>query len=208
MSPQPTNILHCERCGSIVYHEMGEIPRCCNAEMRHAAADYVWQIDECGMHRVPVNARSILEAIQLEHRDLHRRLADERTQWNLLEMPDEADFAATRLRLRNLRHDIRDHFLHEEKGGYLTHIVEVSPSLGPQVSRISDAHGDFLQRLGQLVDALNPDEPETWNESRADFGRFVRDLRAHEAFEMSLIPRAFNDEVQLTGEAIVSEIDD
>lgn len=202
MAFRALNVYHCEHCGSVMYHDdNGDVPHCCNAPMCRAASDFVWEIDEHGLHQVPLDARNVVQEIQLEHRELLRRIADERNRWNRIERPNPSDFAEKRLRLRGLRSDCAAHFLREEQGGYLNHILEASPRLEPEVGRLRADHRRFLARFDVLIDMLDPETPETWKETRADFGRLVHELRTHEAAEMSLVPRAFSDEVHLMGES-------
>jgi len=200
MALKQTTIYHCQHCGNVVYQEDDrEAPKCCGQEMVGVVADFVWELNEQSLRRVPQDTREIIRAIHTEHRDLLRRLCGERDRWNKLDDPTPEAFAEMRAHLHDLREHLAAHFASEECGGYLSHVVAAAPRFEREVTKLSGEHVEFLSRLDALIDGLKAEEPETWKEARADFGQLVVDLRCHEGAETSLVQSAFSDDVGAGG---------
>lgn len=197
MSNQRTSIFHCERCGNVVYEDepLAE-PRCCDTQMTKVVSEFVWEVDEQGIHKVSKGSGGIVNEIRAEHQDLIRRLAVERDAWNQIEKPTDANCAELHNRLCGFREQLAGHFAHEEQGGYLTHVLEAAPSLERQVAKLRLQHSDFLERLDNLISRLSVEPPESWKEARADFGKLTVELRGHEAAETALAQLAFSDSVE------------
>jgi hypothetical protein len=197
MSIPKTSIYHCETCGNVVYDdEHCGMPRCCDNEMVRAVSDFTWELNEQGVHKVAKTNDELVGAIHAEHRELIRRLAAERDTWNRIDSPTASNYSELRDQLCALRDELARHFAGEERGGYLAHVVEAAPRLERQVAKLCLQHADFLERLDNLIGRLSTELPESWRDTRADFGKLTVELRGHEAAETALAQIAMSDNVE------------
>lgn len=197
-TPQ-TSIYHCEKCGNVVYdEELCGSPRCCDSEMVRVVSDFTWELNEEGVHKVAKANDELVGAIHAEHRALIRRLAAARDAWNRIDSPTAANYSGLRSELCQLREELANHFAGEERGGYLAHVIAASPALERQVSKLCLQHTDFLERLDELINRLKSEQPDSWVDTRADFGRLTVELRGHEAAETALAQIAMSDNVETT----------
>jgi iron-sulfur cluster repair protein YtfE (RIC family) len=182
----------------VIYQEEDDrVPECCGEVMTRSAADFIWELDEQGLRKIPLKAQELLRTMQTEHRQLIKELMLERDRWNAIHAPCAVDYAEMHTRLGLLRDHLAVHFTGEEREGFLREALTVAPQLRQRATQLREEHRGFLEALDRLMANLRFDEPETWKESRSDFGRLVLDLRRHEGSENALVQNAFGAELGL-----------
>lgn len=92
---------------------------------------------------------------------------------------------------------LKQHFAHEEKGGYFHEVVEMAPRFAPTVTRLREEHiwlQEFIVELHyQSVHA--PASAVWWEAIRLDFTEFFTQFNKHEACENNLIQETYTQDI-------------
>jgi Hemerythrin HHE cation binding domain len=85
------------------------------------------------------------------------------------------------------------HFVHEEEGGYYSHVVEVAPWRTPAVDELKRQHGDLLRMVTRIArGARMANESSPWLEAvRREFAQFRRRIIEHEGKENRLVQEVY-----------------
>jgi hemerythrin len=138
--------------------------------------------------------RCYVEHLLAEHRRLHGLLRSVRTTIVESRGPDGDVSSADIVRaLRQLREELKHHFIEEEAGGCLDEAVSRCPRLSAEDRRIEAEHPRLLEGVDRLIaQALDSDESV---EKRVALGMAFDELRrhleSHEAAENTLLRQAF-----------------
>jgi hemerythrin len=95
--------------------------------------------------------------------------------------------------LTDLMDDLRMHFDHEEKGGYLEDALALAPHFAMQASRLVNEHGEFLLMVREMQHATANDE---WDALKTRFQDFSHRFEAHEASENRLVQDAMLRDIE------------
>lgn len=91
-----------------------------------------------------------------------------------------------------------EHFAGQEHGGYLTHIVEVRPTLSTQLERSRHEHGELLKMAARIVNELEQTQPGDQlliADLSARIQRFLAVVQQHEQRECMLSMFALNTDL-------------
>jgi hypothetical protein len=129
-----------------------------------------------------------------EHASLLRQLA-----W-LVEWPGpgKADRAGPLLeRLREVRAILQRHFLFEEQGGYMSHVLADAPHLDRAARELLAEHGRLGDGLDSLITSAAgvPPESPVAPDLRERVRQWVLLVRGHETRENRLIQQACNQDI-------------
>jgi hypothetical protein len=124
--------------------------------------------------------------LKQEHRRLGEFLNRVKRRWN--ELPQHRSPAKALAQivadLEALRGELARHFEEEESGGCMEEAV---------ADRIERQHPELLRQLDALVERLRGTAPvdESIRDQEAEFDRFAKRLRAHEAAENRILEAGF-----------------
>jgi iron-sulfur cluster repair protein YtfE (RIC family) len=146
--------------------------------------------------------RSVVGTILAEHKDLHSAVA--RIKAQLAERDPKAPMSVSRQQLTaslsELHHYLAEHFLREEKGGFLEEAVAKLPRLAKRVMDLEHEHPELLKQIDNLLELIPKVKPTAsgWKRLAIEFDRIARRLADHEAAESHLVEEGFNQDVGLT----------
>lgn len=128
-----------------------------------------------------------------EHADLRELLA--RIQRALhVRHPNRSEISTL---VRLLSHMIREHFSHEESGGYFADAIEVAPQLHARAEQLLREHPAILAQLVAFEESVaggRETEP-CWPSLEGMLTRFIESLAAHEAAENALLQQAHGHDI-------------
>ena len=141
----------------------------------------------------------ILSHVLAEHRDLFNLMASVRSAF-AAEGPPSADQQTQVLAcLRRLRANLAEHFLQEERGGFLEEAVTRVPRLSSAVREIVGQHPLLLAELDGVIERLDAalSADSAWDAAADGFRRFAEHMAAHERSENGVVQEGYNEDLGL-----------
>jgi hypothetical protein len=131
-----------------------------------------------------------------EHRELERLLHEANELFRGCRAgTDPSCWRQAAVMLTNLGDYLRQHFAHEEEGGYLEEAIAHLPRLGPRADELMQQHGPLLCRLAKLEQRLHAARSaEAWQALTKEFSGLAEALAAHEEAENAIMDEAFCNE--------------
>ena len=117
--------------------------------------------------------------------------------------PDvQADREVTMVVLEDLDSELREHFVLEERDGYLAEATRVAPHLHREATVLLAQHSAFCDQLEAMLGPVRDagSGAQVWADLEEQFGRFSSELREHERAEGELISRAHGEDLGGTGD--------
>jgi iron-sulfur cluster repair protein YtfE (RIC family) len=138
----------------------------------------------------------ILGHLLCQHRDLHARLLALRADFADQHAATQPPLAAIRDRLLDLRDHLRDHFVQEEKGGFLEESIARMPRLSVAAREVVAEHPRLLAELDTLLESLPMRDirQEAWDAAVRGFATFTDHLLAHERNENAVVQQGYNED--------------
>jgi hypothetical protein len=95
--------------------------------------------------------------------------------------------------LDELAKKLAEHFVHEENGGYYSHVVEVAPSQAGTVEELKRQHLQLSRTVARIAEGAHKAEGalHSWEVVRKDFDAFLRRCVEHEANEERVIRETY-----------------
>ncbi|MEE9295248.1 MAG: hemerythrin domain-containing protein [Phycisphaerae bacterium] len=112
---------------------------------------------------------------------------------NMPEWLDELRYYFSRLRAH-----LKKHMKAEEAGGYLEPVLELRPTLSPEVDRLKGEHIELALSLDQICDELErlePDDKPSITDTCHRIQHLISAVRHHENREELLVTYAFNQDL-------------
>ena len=99
--------------------------------------------------------------------------------------------------LRRLQEELREHFEHEEAGGYFHEVIEIAPRFKPRLDALLAQHPDLKHRLDQLQRTAErePVDDDWWHAVTEEFALFYDELDQHERGETEMLQDAYTRDV-------------
>jgi len=96
-----------------------------------------------------------------------------------------------------LRRHLREHFEHEEQGGYFHEVIVARPQLAPRANALLEQHGDFMATLDGLLALVGTETLSSVSRSEIEsrWQRFSSEFCRHEAGEVDLLQFVFNEDL-------------
>lgn len=141
----------------------------------------------------------ILSHVLAEHRDLFNLMASVRSAFATPGPPTQAQRAHVLDSLRGLRAHLAEHFLQEERGGFLEEAVTRVPRLSSAMREIVGQHPLLLAEIDTVVERLaaEPSNRSSWQDAAASFARFADHMTAHERSENGVVQEGYNEDLGL-----------
>lgn len=141
----------------------------------------------------------ILSHVLAEHRDLFNLMTSARSAFAAPSPPTPAQRAQVLECLRGLRAHLADHFLKEERGGFLEEAVTRVPRLSTAVREIVSQHPLLLAELDSVIErlAVEPCTGSCWDAAADGFARFAAQMAAHERSENAVVQDGYNEDLGL-----------
>jgi len=104
---------------------------------------------------------------------------------------------AQRLRVCTLLDELVEkldkHFMHEEEGGYYSHVLKIAPWRAATVEELKRQHADLSSAVAQIARGARVAEEslQSWAVVRKDFDAFLRRCVEHEANEERVIQETY-----------------
>jgi len=129
-----------------------------------------------------------LDAIADEHEvlaDLYERI--------LSALEGGADQLSCAALLDELVEKLAEHFAHEERGGYYSHVLEIAPWRAAAVKELERQHADLYKSVARVAQGARSADgsAQSWAVIRKDFNEFLRRCVEHESKEKRLIQETF-----------------
>ena len=139
------------------------------------------------------NSSPSLTRLLEEHRELMGRISEIRKWWAELDQFGLPKFGEMGTRVEELKHILVEHFLEEEKDGYLAEALAVAPQYAGQAEELQKQHGEMLETLNDFSQRLEMSEPpfDSWQKARDEFEEIIASLRRHERAENEIVQSAF-----------------
>jgi hypothetical protein len=146
----------------------------------------------------------ILSHVLAEHRDLFNLMQTVRSAWTEPGMPLPQRRRAVVASLRFLRDHLHEHFVQEERGGFLEEAVARVPRLSRAVRSIVGQHASLLAELDGVIEGL--DSPPaaddataqaSWQRAGDAFAEFAAHMTAHERAENTVVQDGYNEDLGL-----------
>ena len=147
----------------------------------------------------------ILRQLEGQHRDLMRRRRSVELEISALatlaekERGDEGEATLMRAmsQLTALRRELKEHFVLEERVGFLAAATEAAPRLSRRANRLSREHADMNAAVARILEDLLSSQklPERWAALVESFARFSETLLAHEQAEEEIVREAFMEDL-------------
>src|SRR5688572_13350252 len=120
-----------------------------------------------------------------EHRELERLLQQANEYFRVCRAgTDPSCWSRAAMMLSQLGEYLRQHFAHEEEGGYLEEAIAHLPRLGPPADKLERQHGALLHRWSRVEECLHAAHTvDSWETLKSEFSRFADLLEAHEQGE-------------------------
>jgi len=95
--------------------------------------------------------------------------------------------------LDQLAEKLDKHFMHEEEGGYYSHVLEIAPWRAATVEELKRQHADLSRAVAQIARGARVAEEslQSWAVVRKDFDAFLRRCVEHEANEERVIQETY-----------------
>jgi hypothetical protein len=141
----------------------------------------------------------ILSHVLAEHRDLFNLMASVRSAFAAPGPPVPEQRAHVLDCLRGLRAHLAEHFLQEERGGFLEEAVARVPRLSSAVREIVGQHPLLLAELDTVIERLaaEPFTDSSWNDATGGFARFADHMATHERSENGVVQEGYNEDLGL-----------
>jgi hypothetical protein len=145
------------------------------------------------MYTATTNASALLE-IHDEHDRLEALIAEVR--WVLLK-PSETHLSIIRELMDELASLLKDHFAHEEDGGYFDEIMERNPTLARRVEQLRQDHREMLAAVHNMNRQLeHADSTPLWFAMiGVDFTDFIQRCEAHQREENKMVQEGYLREI-------------
>ena len=142
---------------------------------------------------------AILGHVLAEHRDLFNLMHSVRSAFAATGSPTPERRAAVLASLRDLRDHLADHFVQEERGGFLEEAVTRVPRLSTAMRSILAQHPELLAELDHLIEDLDPvaDGAQAWLRAAHAFDGFSTHMAAHERSENAVVQEGYNEDLGL-----------
>ena len=145
----------------------------------------------------------ILRQLKGQHRDLMRRRRSVELELSTLaalgEKGEEGEGTLMRAMslLTALRRELKEHFVLEERVGFLAAAAEAAPRLSRRASLLGREHADMDAAVARILEDLlaNQKLPERWAALVESFARFSETFLAHERAEGEMVREAFMDDL-------------
>lgn len=134
----------------------------------------------------------VLNKIEAEHKDMREHL---RELHRILDTRADPIRAITAIGA--FVACLREHFRHEDEGGFFAEITEVAPRLSSRAEAVSHEHAGLLTIM-EAFDAKVRDTQDSsawWNETSQEFHRLIKELMHHERREQELLQEAYLDDI-------------
>lgn len=141
----------------------------------------------------------ILGHVLAEHRELFSRMASVRTAFAANDSPASERRAQVLESIRGLRSHLAEHFLQEERGGFLEEAVARVPRLSAAVREVVAQHPRLLAALDAVIERLaaEPWSSASWDAAADGFARFATQMAAHERSENAVVQEGYNEDLGL-----------
>ncbi len=92
---------------------------------------------------------------------------------------------------------LRDHFAHEDEGGFFQEITAIAPRLSGRANAIGREHVELLAAMEAYRDTAKAGTADSawWDHLDKEFHRLMKDLMQHEHREQNLLQEAFHDDI-------------
>lgn len=133
---------------------------------------------------------SVLLEIHEEHERLEILIAE--LQWALLK-PSDTHLSLLKELMEELAALLKDHFEHEEAGGYFDELVELHPDVFTRVERLRQEHRQMLTAVHNMNRQLrHADSTPTWFAMIGnEFTDFVRRCEKHQHEENDILQEGY-----------------
>jgi DnaK suppressor protein len=114
----------------------------------------------------------------------------------------QTDREVTIVVLEDLDSELSEHFVLEERDGYLAEATRVAPRLHRKATVLLAQHSAFCDQLAAMLGPVQDagSGAQVWTDLKEQFGRFAAELREHERAEGELISRAHGEDLGGTGD--------
>ena len=138
-------------------------------------------------------AQSDTESIVHEHAQL--RLILDSVRETLLDRQATPQVVAAMI--IELSSRIKQHFDHEEQGGFFEEVIDVAPRLSDRAEALLQQHLEFVDQLDLLQQhAESPAPSDSWWARLIQlFDEFLHRFLAHEQAENALLLQAYNEDI-------------
>jgi len=138
-----------------------------------------------------------LNLLLAEHRALLTQISELREWATAVGEHGIPHFGEMGTRMEQLRDRLRDHFAEEEKGGYLSPIMEIVPRFAGEIEELGGQHGELLLTLDRFIARLHETEPPfaSWQQAMREFEKFIGALRRHESRENVIVQAAYGQDI-------------
>lgn len=132
------------------------------------------------------------DTVIAEHKELKTLFADIQNEFDCLIVSTKK----LHRMLTDAQTQIAIHFEHEENEGFFDQIVARAPWLKLQVEQLRLQHGEFRERLQQIVTDLASSSELTLYDLSRQFDHFLTDYFRHEGRENHLVQEALGHRVR------------
>lgn len=141
------------------------------------------------MFSVTADSPVLLE-IHDEHERLEILIAE--LQWVLLK-PSDTHLSIVKELMDELVLLLREHFAHEEEGGYFDELVDLQPAVSARVEQLRQEHRQLLAAVQNMNRQLrHADSTPLWFAMiGAEFADFVQRCEAHQREENNMIQEGY-----------------
>ncbi len=138
-----------------------------------------------------------LNSLLAEHRALLTQISELREWAAAVGEHGIPRFGEMGTRMEQLRDRLRTHFEEEEKGGYLSPIVEIAPRFAGEIEELGGQHTELLQTVDRFIARLHETEPPfaSWQQAMREFEEFIVALRQHEGRENTIAQAAYGQDI-------------
>jgi hypothetical protein len=141
----------------------------------------------------------ILGHVLAEHRDLFHLMGSVRSAFAASGTPSADRRLCVLECLRGLRAHLAEHFIQEERGGFLEEAMTRVPRLSTAVREIVGQHPRLLAQLDAVIERLaaEPFTGSSWDAAADGFTRFATQMAAHERSENAVVQEGYNEDLGL-----------
>lgn len=132
----------------------------------------------------------VLLAIHDEHERLEALLAE--LQWVLVK-PSDTHLSIVKELMDELAVLLREHFAHEEEGGYFSELVDSRPAFAARVERLRQEHREMLAAVENINRQLrHADSTPLWFAMiETDFTSFLHRCELHQHEENGMVQEGY-----------------
>jgi hemerythrin len=136
----------------------------------------------------------VLHVIQDEHERLEVLITE--LEWVLIK-PSETHLTIVKELMDELALLLKEHFAHEEEGGYFDDLVDIQPAISRRVDRLRQEHREMLAAVQNMIRQLrHADSTPLWFAMiGGEFKDFVRRCTAHQHEENGIVQEGYLTEI-------------